>query len=139
MIWFVAFHPRQPHHWWARTYGHVSLMGHERETWLHLDLGRDGVETSIFHQYDEVQDFLSYMTAYHTIVRAPELPKARAHFLRPLTCVAMVKHTLGLPSCALLPDQLFTTLTLKYSAEVMNATVPATSGNRRAEAAARPS
>ena len=123
MIWYVAFHPKRPEDWWARTYGHVSLIGFERETWVHLDLGRHGVETSIFHSYDDVTEFLSYMCHYHTLVRAPVFERPGFHFLRPMTCVALAKHTLGLPSRALLPDGLFRSLTRDFNAEIANETV----------------
>lgn len=129
MIWYVVFHPKRPEHWWARRFGHVSLMGYERETWVHVDLGRHGVQTEIFHTYDDVTEFLSYMLHYHTVVRAPVCSAPRFHFARPLTCVAMVKHTIGLPSRALLPDGLFRTLTRDFNAEIANENPESPKGN----------
>lgn len=123
MIWFIVFHPKRPDQWWARTYGHVSLAGFEKETWLHLDLHRGGVEAVVAHEYDDVNDVLSFLTAHKTLVRAPESQQAR-HFFRPMTCVAFAKHTLGLRSRALLPDALFRSLVHDQGAEIMNEEQP---------------
>ena len=119
MIWFVVFHPRHPEHWWARRFGHVSMLGFEDGTYVHVDLRRAGVEVETFYRHDDIQNMLSYFLTHHTLVKfGPALGPGRV-FGAPMTCVQLVKHTLGLKTRALLPDGLFRILTTQFKAEVM--------------------
>lgn len=120
MIWFAVFSPKKPEHWWARTYGHVALLGFSNETWVHLDLYREAVDVVPFFTHDEANDRLSYALTHFTVLKfGTAKPKSRA-FFRPLTCVSFVKQVLGVRSCALLPDGLFRSLIRDYGAEIVN-------------------
>lgn len=112
MNWHVVFHPREKKHWWAKRFSHVSLAGFENNTWVHLDLGRATVDVQAFYAQQEVEDYLSYLTAYHTVVQFGQAKGDGFGFWRPMTCVSFVKHTLGIKSCALRPDGLFEILTV---------------------------
>lgn len=118
VIWHVVFHPGSL--LWSRNFRHVSLAGYSNETWLHLDLNRTGVSVSPIYHYQEVNDYLSYLAAYYTLVKWGPAEVA-PHFLAPMNCVSFVKHALGVRSGALLPDGLFQILTRKYKCEVINA------------------
>jgi hypothetical protein len=120
MIWFVVFHPKEEHQWWARDFGHVSLSGFENETWLHLDLGRPGVNVRTLFTHDDKMDYLSFLTAHHSVLQFGEARSKSHGFMRPMTCVSFVKHTLGVRSCALFPDQLFHILIRDHNAVMMN-------------------
>ena len=120
MIWFVAFHPKRPEHWWARTFGHVSLAGYDNDTWVNLDLRREACNVTPIFKLEERVDFLSYLTAHSTVLKFGPSIKSASHFLRPMSCVSMTKHVLGVRSRALLPDSLFRDLRNNYSAEIMN-------------------
>jgi hypothetical protein len=117
-IWHVVFHPGPAR--WARKYRHVSLAGYADDTWLHLDLHRGGVSMATIYRYDEVQDYLSYLLAHYSVLKFGPSRGETASFMRPMTCVSFTKHVLGVKSCALRPDGLFTTLVRNYSAEVLN-------------------
>lgn len=120
MNWFVVFHPKEKKHWWAGRFSHVSLAGFSNETWTHLDLKRGGVDVRVFYAYDDVQDYLSFLSAYHVVLKFG-LPIATGkEWLRPMTCVGFVKHVLGVRSRALLPDQLFEILIRDNKAELIN-------------------
>lgn len=133
VIWHAVFH-REPK-WWARQYSHVSLAGFSNDTWVHLDLHRKSVSVMPIYEYDRVQDYLSLLLTHHTVVRFGSAIEGRGRFLRPMTCVAFVKHVLGVRSSALLPDALLRDLVRDYGAEVLNEAQD-TRGNDRAEAAA---
>ena len=120
MIWFVIFHPKEKKHWWARKYCHVSLAGFSNETWTQLDLGRSGVDVRTFYTHEDVQGYLSYLTAHHVVLRFGEALGDGNQFLLPMNCVQFVKHTLGVRSRALLPDQLFKILIREHNAVKMN-------------------
>lgn len=137
MIWFVIFHPKEKRHWWARRFAHVSLAGYENNTWTQLDLGRAGVDVRTFYAHDEVQDYLSYLTAHHTVLRYDGLPARGRGFGWPMTCVGFVKHVLGLSGRALLPDHLFAML-VKDSNSVMINDPQKTGRDRRTEGGAPP-
>lgn len=118
LIWHVVFHPVK--RWWSGPHSHVSLAGYANDTWLHLDLQRGGVSVNAIYHHDEVQDFLTYLLAHHTVVRfGPALPD-RSYFLRPMSCVSFTKHVLGVRSSALLPDGLLRDLVRNYGAKVLN-------------------
>lgn len=119
MIWFVCFHPKRPEHWWARTYGHVSLAGYHDETWVHVDLGRSTTTIEPMFRKETVEEYLSYLTAHSTVLKFGEA-RRKSSFLRPMTCVSFAKHLLGVRSRALVPDRLFHDLRKKYDAEIMN-------------------
>ncbi len=129
VVWHVIFHRREKHQWWARRYGHVSVVGFVNETWMHLDLNRSGFIAEAFFSYDERQEFLSKCLCYSDVVRVPVLSESRSHFMRPMTCVSFVKQVLGLRSRALLPDQLFDTLTQNHGAEWLNEQTESPRGN----------
>lgn len=118
LIWHVIFHPEK--RWWSGPHSHVSLAGFANDTWLHLDLQRAGVTVAAIYHYDEVQDFLSMLLAHYTVVRFGPAVGEQRHFLRPMSCVAFVKHVLGVRSSALLPDGLLRDLVRDYGAEVLN-------------------
>lgn len=118
IIWHVIFHPEPK--WWARHHSHVSLAGFSNDTWLHLDLHSSGTSIASIYHYDEVQDFLSFLLTYYTVVRFGPTIAEKRHFLRPMSCVSFVKHTLGVRSSALLPDGLLRDLVRNYGAEVLN-------------------
>lgn len=120
MNWFVIFHPKEKKHWWARRFSHVSLAGFSNETWTQLDLGRSGVDVRTFYAHDDVQDYLSYLTAHHVVIFYGEGSHGNGgEFWRPLTCVGFVKHTLGMRARALSPDRLFETL-IRVNKPVIN-------------------
>jgi hypothetical protein len=137
VVWHVIFHPREKHQWWARRYGHVSLVGFVNETWMHLDLNRSGFIAEAFFCRDEVQAFLSNALCYAHVLRVPSLQKTRSHFMRPMTCVSFTKQVLGLRSRALLPDQLFDTLTKNHGAEWLNEEAKSPQGNTGTSGTAR--
>lgn len=137
MIYFVVFHPKGKSHWWARRFGHVSLAGFSKETWTHLDLNRTGVDVRVFYAHDDVHDYLSFLTAHHTVLRFGEAIGPGHHFLRPMSCVSFVKHTLGVRSRALLPDQLFHILIRDNKAVMMNEK-QGSSGNGRTAGGSAP-
>jgi len=120
MIWFVVFHPKERRHWWAKKFSHVSLSGFSNETWTNVDLGRTGVDIRVFYARDEVHDYLTYLTGHHTVLRFGKAIEPGRCFLSPMTCVGFVKHTLGVRSRALLPDQLFESLIRVNNAVMMN-------------------
>lgn len=135
LIWHVIFHRERK--WWALgEYSHVSLAGFSNDTWLHLDLHKDGMSVASIYHYEEVQDFLSFLLTYTTVVRFGPTVAQKRHFFRPMTCVSFVKHTLGVRSSALLPGGLLRDLVRDYSAEVLNENPKAPRGNDRAEATA---
>lgn len=136
-VWYVVFHPKQKGHWWGRRFSHVSLAGWTNETWIHLDVGRFGAEVASFYAHDEVNDFLSFNLAHRVMVRVGIREVTGGFFGRPMTCVSFVKHVLGVRSRALLPDQLFRTLTEDQGFEVVNVRVEA-EGNRGTEAGEAP-
>lgn len=119
MIWYAVFSPKQERHWWARKYGHVSLLGFENTTWTHLDLNRNGVQCHTFYAHDEVIDRLSFLMHYNAVLKFGPA-HSKSHFFQPMTCVAFVKHTLGIRSCALRPDGLYRSLVHDYNAEIVN-------------------
>lgn len=120
MIWFVAFHPKRSEHWWARTYGHVSLAGFEDDTWINLDLRPNFFDATPIYKFEERNNFLSYLCAYSTVLKFGESLSDQSQFFRPMSCVSLTKHVLGVRSRALLPDGLFRDLRNNYSAEIMN-------------------
>lgn len=132
VVWHVVFHPGRL--LWSSRFRHVSLAGYSNETWIHLDLNRTGLSISPIYHYQEVDDFLTYILAYYTVVRFGPA-QVRPHFLAPMSCVSFVKHALGVRSGALLPDGLFRSLTRNHGCEVINARQQA-EGDARAEAAA---
>lgn len=131
LIWHVIFHPEPK--WWARKHSHVSLAGFANDTWLHLDLGREGVGVSAIYAHDEVHDFLSLLLAHYTVLRFGPAVRQRPHFWRPMTCVSFAKHVLGVRSSALLPDGLLRDLRRDYGAEVLHEAENA-KGNKGASA-----
>lgn len=120
MIWYVIFHPKEKRHWWARRFCHVSLAGFSNETWTQVDLGRAGVDVRVFYAHDEVRDYLSYLTAHHTVVRFGQSLGPGSCFWSPMTCVGFVKHTLGIRARALRPDGLFTILSRDNNSVINN-------------------
>lgn len=98
----------------------MSLAGFENETWINLDMGRRQFDVTPLFAQGDVRDYLSYLSAKTVVLRFGPAAGPGTSFLRPMTCVAFVKHALGVRSRALLPDALFTTLTAKYGAEIMN-------------------
>lgn len=120
MIWYVVFHPRTKGHWWARQFGHVSLAGFSNETWTQLDLTRTGVDVRTFYAHDEVQDYLSFLSAHHTLIQYGKAQDVGGSYFQPMTCVGFVKHTLGIRSRALSPDQLFAILAKKHDVVIGN-------------------
>lgn len=117
VIWHVIFHPSKK--WWARRFSHVSVAGWSNETWVHLDLSSDAFVAEVLYAYDEVNDFLGKMLLNTTIVKVRGEPR-KSSYMRPMTCVNFVKHVIGLPSRALLPDALFHDLVRNHSGEIMN-------------------
>ena len=121
LIWHVIFHPGRM---WGGRFRHVSLAGYADTTWLNLDLHRGGVSASMIYRHDEVQDYLTFLNAYYTIVRfGPARPRPMGTFGRPLTCVSFAKHVLGFRSGALRPDGLLRDLTRDTDAKVINEAV----------------
>jgi hypothetical protein len=133
MIWHVIFHPKDGE-WWTRRFGHVSLAGFQNETWVHLDLGREAVTVKPMFLHDETVDYLSTLLTYYTLLRFGPAKNQASSFFMPMTCVSFVKHTLGIRSRALLPDQLFHSLIRDHDAEVLNENAKAPCGNGRTEA-----
>lgn len=131
LIWHVIFHRQK--RWWSGPHSHVSLAGFSNDTWLHLDLQREGVSVASIYHYDEVQDFLSFLLTHYTVVRFGPTISEKRHFWKPMTCVSFVKHTLGVRSSALLPDGLLRDLVRNYGSEVLNET-PQSRRNRGTEA-----
>lgn len=119
VIWYAVFAPKKKHHWWARKFGHVSLLAYSNDTWTHIDLHRHRVDVRTFYAHDEVRDGLSFLLHYNTILKVGPA-KDVSHFYMPLTCVTFVKHTLGIPSRALRPDALYRTLVHDHNAEIVN-------------------
>jgi len=115
---YIAFWPREPGHWWAGKYSHISTFWHEKDTWIHLNSERQGFEAGVFHEHDEVEDFLTYMFAHTLVVRHEVL--LRSHFFWPMTCVSITKHAFGIRSRALFPDGLLRTLRKSRHAEILN-------------------
>lgn len=120
VIWHVLFYPKKPAHFWARKYGHVGLAGWCDETWVHLELTRGRFDVQTYYRHDEVEDFLSQCLTYTDMLRMPDVGKPISHFGRPMTCTALVRHTLGIRERALLPDRLFGILRENYDAEWLN-------------------
>lgn len=117
VIWHVVFHPGPCA--WGR-YRHVSLAGFWDDTWINLDLHRRAVSVGVVYAHDEVQDYLSYLLAYHTVLRFGKAREDASHFWRPMTCVSFAKQTLGVRSGALRPDGLLRCLVRDYDAEIIN-------------------
>ena len=115
---YIAFWPKEPDQWWARRYGHISTFWHEKDTWVHLNAEHLGFEAGVFHEHDEVEDFLTYMFAHTLVVRHEVL--LRSHFFWPMTCVSITKHAFGIESRALFPDGLLRTLRKSRHAEILN-------------------
>lgn len=126
MIWFAVFHPTAGG--WAKVlrqrFCHVSLAGYANDTWVHLDVGRDGVEVNTIYAHDEVNGYLSFLLEYMVLVKVGHVDRPGKQFFRPMTCVSFVKHALGLRSGALLPDGLFRSLSLEH--EVLDASTQTT-------------
>lgn len=120
MIWFVVFHNRLPGQWWARKYGHVSLLGFSNKTWVRLDLGYDKVEVGSHYAFEDVQHMLADYLSHTTVLKFGPAYAPGRHFFHPMTCVSFVKQVLGLRSRALLPDHLFSHLVAKHDVEIMN-------------------
>ncbi len=127
MIWHVVFHPGKS--LWSKRFRHVSLAGFSNDTWLHLDLSRDGVAATPIYAHDEVEDYLTLLLAYYTVVRFGPVAGRSRSFFRPMTCVSFVKHTLGVRSGALRPDGLFRDLVQDYGARVLNESGETSGGN----------
>lgn len=115
---YVCFWPKRPDHWWARKYGHVSIVHYQDEAWIHQDLQQQGLCFQMVHKHDEVQAFLSHLFDNAFIVRVPV--SVNPCFLAPMTCVSFVKHALGIRSRALLPDGLLRDLLRNPDAEHVN-------------------
>lgn len=116
LIWHVIFHREK--RWWGKRFSHVSLAGYSNDTWLHLDLHLYGVSVASIYHHDEVDAYLQFLLANYTVVRfGPSICQSRS-FFKPMTCVAFVKHVLGLRSGALRPDTLFRDLVRNH--EVLN-------------------
>ncbi len=122
VIWHVAFSPKKRWHFWARKYGHVSIFAFTNETWVHLDLSRKNFDMRTFYAHDQVNDYLSFMLHYYTVLKFGEAKPVSNSFFAPMTCVSFVKHALGIKSRALRPDALYRILIDKYDAEIMNDT-----------------
>lgn len=118
LIWHVIFHPGPA--LWSKKYRHVSLAGFSNDTWLHIDVNRQGFSVAAIYHHDEVKDFLTYLLAHYTVLRFGPSIADKAHFFKPMTCVSFVKHTLGVRSCALRPDGLFSDLVRNYDVKVLN-------------------
>jgi len=124
MIWHICFHPRLERHWWGRKYGHVSIAGYHDDTWVHIDVRRETTDVLSIYRYEDTHNYLDYLVKNTTVVRfgpAKAGVNARA-FLRPMSCVIFVKHTLGIRSRALLPDGLLRDLLRDYDVEIINDT-----------------
>ena len=123
MIWYVAFFPKKPEHWWAREFGHASLAGFDNQTWLHLDLRKDKTDIRLMFTKADTEDYLSFLLTHSTLLKfgpSIEAMKFKSYF-RPMTCVGFICHTLGVSSRALRPDGLFRDLVRNYSAEIVSA------------------
>ncbi len=131
---YIAFWPKDPHQWWAREYSHVSTFWCDKDTWIHLNSERRGFEVGVFHEHDEVEDFLTYMLAHTLVVKCKVLLKS--YFFHPMTCVSITKHAFGIESRALFPDALLATLRKSKHAEIQNGRVE-TQGNIGAEGRAQ--
>lgn len=136
VIWHVVFHPERK--WWDRRFSHVSLAGlAEGNTWIHLDLHSRGLSLGSIFRHDEVQDYLSYLLAYHVVYRFGVVEVQRPVFGRPMTCVSFVKHALGIKSRALRPSGLLKSLIRENSGVLLNETAKASSGISGAEGSAQ--
>lgn len=136
VIWHVVFQPREKRDWWAGQYRHVSLAGYCNDTWFHIDVQRTGFGATAIYHYEDVQDFLSYLLTYYTVVRFGPARGGSRQFLMPMTCVSFVKHVLGVRSGALRPDGLLRTLVRDYGAEIVGEPqqAPGDAGAETAEA-----
>lgn len=119
IVWYVCFHHGKC--LWGRRFRHVSLVGFHDGTWIDIDLHRRGASIATFFRHDEVEEYRRTVLSTTTLVYfgPPQNPTMRS-FLRPLTCVAFVKHTLGIKCGALRPDTLFRNLKRDFDVEVFN-------------------
>lgn len=135
MIWYVVFHPKGSRLWPGR-YCHASLAGYDNETWVEIDLHRRGVVVKPIFAHDEVREYLAVLLSHYTVVKFGPSQGQGRHFLRPMTCVSFIKHTLGVRSRALLPDGLLHSLVRDHGAEVLNVSSRSAERNAVAGAAA---
>ena len=117
VIWHVCFHPGAS--WWGK-YRHVSLAGYHDDTWINLDLGRKGVQVAVIHRHEAVKEYLQTLLNNYLVVRVGVVGHRGRSFGRPMTCVALVKHVLGVRSGTLRPDALLKEILRDFDAEILN-------------------
>ena len=112
-----AFWPRR---WYVPSrYSHVTILDLRGDTWLQIDVGREGADVVPFHSHDEVNDRLSVLTESCVLVEYAGVDRFGSGYLSRLSCVSFAIHYSGIRSRALLPGGLMRDL-LRNGAKVIH-------------------